>query len=79
MVRRRRARPARSGTGAGRLERLLFSFMGPPQLGDLNAPVRAPADAQAALCHRCGRLWDEHQVVRTPSRTYATCPPASPG
>jgi hypothetical protein len=51
--------------------------MGPPQLGDVNAPVRACDDPQAALCHRCSRPWDEHEIVRTPSRTYATCPGAS--
>jgi hypothetical protein len=73
----RRPRRTRSGaaTRQGRLERLLFSFMGPPQLGDLNAPPSRAADPAADLCHRCGSHWDRHEVVRTRSRTYLTCPP----
>jgi hypothetical protein len=59
-------------------ERVLFSFMGPPQLGDVNAPRTSPVDPQAEVCHRCGRPWSEHQTVRTSSRTYLTCPPAAP-
>ncbi|MFP5219158.1 MAG: hypothetical protein ACLGIG_05390 [Actinomycetes bacterium] len=58
----------------GRLERILFSFMGPPQLGDLDAPPSVPRDPAADLCHRCGRPWDGHTTVRTSSRTYLTCP-----
>ncbi len=60
---------------AGWFERFLFSFMGPPELGDVAAPPTRPRDAAAELCHRCGRPWDDHEVVRTASRTYATCPP----
>ena len=70
----RRSRPSGPGTRAGFLERFLFSFMGPPQVGDVNAPSTAVPDPAAALCHRCAQPWDEHEIVRTPSRTYANCP-----
>jgi hypothetical protein len=56
----------------------MFSFMGPPQLGDVNAPLSVQPDPQADLCHRCGRSWGAHEVVRTSSHTYLTCPPRSP-
>jgi hypothetical protein len=62
----------------GLLERLLFSFMGPPQLGDPNAPVRA-ADRLAAPCPKCGRPFDEHEIVRTSKFTYTRCPDTGPG
>ena len=62
------------GKRRGLFERVMFSFMGPPQLGDVHAPVTVPPDPAAALCHKCGQPWDEHEVVRTTSMTYATCP-----
>jgi len=71
----RRRRRAESRTAPGPIERLLFTFLGPPQLGDLNAPVTARSDPAADLCPRCGRPWDAHEVVRTSTRTYLTCPP----
>jgi len=55
-------------------ERFLFSFMGPPQLGDLHAPPSVEVDPAAQRCDRCGRTWDEHSTVRTASRTYLVCP-----
>lgn len=58
-------------------ERFLFSFMGPPQLGDVSAPVTAPEDPSLHLCPTCGRRWEQHTTVRTASRSYRTCPPAS--
>ena len=71
-MRRRRtdAQPRRRG----RFERLLFSFMGPPQLGDPNAPPSVAPDPAQALCHKCGEPWDGHEIVRTSSVTYARCP-----
>jgi hypothetical protein len=60
-------------------ERFLFAFMGPPQLGDVNAPSTYRADPAAQRCDRCGRPWDEHTTVRTGSRTYLTCPALSSG
>lgn len=73
-VRRRAPRASGPGTPAGRFERLLFGFMGPPQLGDVTAPPSVPRDDAAALCPRCGLAWDAHERVRTPSRSYLTCP-----
>jgi hypothetical protein len=58
----------------GLLERIMFSFMGPPQVGDVNAPSTVVPDPEAALCRKCRRPWDEHEIVRTESRTYAVCP-----
>jgi hypothetical protein len=62
----------------GRFERLMFSFMGPPQLGDLNAPVPVLPKRPVELCTRCRRPYDEHEVVRDPRLTYSRCP-APPG
>jgi hypothetical protein len=62
----------------GILERFLFSFMGPPQLGDVNAP---PADlpvVPSARCPKCRLPYDEHEVVRDPGLTYTRCPAAEP-
>ncbi len=63
----------------GLVERLLLSFMGPPQLGDLNAPPSVADDPQADLCTRCGRSWAAHERVRTDSRSYLRCPEQEQG
>jgi hypothetical protein len=55
-------------------ERLLFSFMGPPQVGDVNAPLTYVPDRAATLCHKCAEPWDDHEIVRTGTMTYAVCP-----
>jgi hypothetical protein len=55
-------------------ERLLFSFMGPPQVGDVNAPLTYVPDRAATLCHKCRQPWDDHEIVRTGTMTYAVCP-----
>lgn len=60
--------------GRGRLESLLFSFMGPPQLGDANAPIRH-VEQPVTTCGTCGRPHDEHEIVRSPRLTYSRCPP----
>ena len=69
----------RDGTGGGRrrglLERFLFSFMGPPEIGDLTSPPRAPT-GPVARCSRCSRSYDDHEIVRDPGLTYTRCPPA---
>lgn len=67
-------RSSRTDDGRGWFERFVFSFMGPPQVGDVNAPTTVPLDPQAALCHKCHRPWDTHEIVRTGSMTYARCP-----
>lgn len=61
----------------GRFERILFAFMGPPQLGDPSAAPTVARDPAQDLCHRCSAPWDGHEIVRTASRTYARCPTPS--
>ena len=56
----------------GRLHRLLFSVMGPPQLGDLAAPDTS--EPRVELCAKCGRPYDEHELVRGPRFTTTRCP-----
>lgn len=56
-------------------DRFLLSFLGPPQLGDVNAPRPELAEV-VELCARCGRNWSEHEIVRDPGLTYARCPSA---
>lgn len=56
------------------LERSLFAVMGPPQLGDPDEPVRAPAAGPRELCPRCRGPRDDHEVVRSPGLTYTRCP-----
>lgn len=53
--------------------------MGPPQLGDVNAPTTHVPDAAVHLCHKCARPWDAHEIVRTGSMTYAACPTGPTG
>lgn len=65
--------------GRGLVERVLFSFMGPPQLGDVNAPPSVATDPAADLCHRCDQPWSAHERVRTASRGYLECPPGPSG
>ena len=73
--RRRASAPAAAEPrGASRFERVLFSFMGPPQLGDLNAPVRPLPVGPVALCPTCGSPYDQHEIVRDPRLTYTRCP-----
>jgi hypothetical protein len=57
----------------GWFERFLFSFMGPPQLGDASAAGPAAA-VPSAPCPKCGEPYDAHQIVRDPRLTYARCP-----
>jgi hypothetical protein len=71
----RRGKPA-AGNGAerrGLFERIIFSFMGPPQLGDVNAPIRA-STRPVQLCPKCGKPYEDHQLVRTAGFTYTRCP-----
>ena len=64
---------APGGRRRGRFERVLFAFMGPAQLGDANAPVKA-VERPPQLCPTCHRPYDEHEVVRTARLTYTQCP-----
>jgi hypothetical protein len=54
--------------------RAMFSVMGPPQLGDLSAPVPEPPARDTGTCPRCGRPYAEHEVVREPRLTFTRCP-----
>lgn len=69
-------RPGRiSGRGGpGLFERIVFSFMGPPQLGEHKAPEGYVPDPAASLCHKCSEPWDAHERVHTGSMTYRRCP-----
>ena len=61
-------------SGRPLFERILFTFMGPADRGELTAPPSVAADPATALCHKCGRPWEEHERVHTSSMTYVTCP-----
>lgn len=63
--------------GQSRFERVLFSVMGPPQLGDLSAPPADLPERPVEICPRCERPRDDHEVVRTPRLTYTRCPGSS--
>lgn len=58
---------------AGFWDRFLLSFLGPPQIGDVNAPL-ADLPPDTAVCGTCGRPWAEHEIVRDPGLTYSRCP-----
>jgi hypothetical protein len=51
----------------------MFSFMGPPELGDLHAPV-PEVSRPVEPCGKCRQPYDEHDVVRDPGLTYLRCP-----
>lgn len=53
--------------------RAMFSVMGPPQLGDLSAPV-PEAGADTGTCTKCRKAYAEHEVVREPRLTFTRCP-----
>ena len=65
---------ARQREGRGWFERVLFSFMGPPELGDLSAPPREAPAGPVARCTKCGQAYDDHEIVRDPGLTYTRCP-----
>ena len=71
-----RRRTRRDAAGRGLLERVMFTFMGPPQLGEDKPREGYVADEAANLCHKCARPWDEHERVHTGSMTYRRCPTA---
>ena len=48
-----------------------MSVMGPPSVGDPTAPVRV---VPVEPCAKCGRSYDEHQVVVAPRLSYTRCP-----
>ncbi|WP_261566756.1 hypothetical protein [Frankia gtarii] len=56
-----------------RFYRFLLSFMGPPQLGSLDAPPR-PVPARVDICRSCGQPRDAHELERLADRTASRCP-----
>jgi hypothetical protein len=58
-------------------EKLLLTFMGPPQLGDVNAPL-PDTPLPDPVCPRCGWRRSEHEVVRDPGLTHTRCPAPAP-
>jgi len=69
----------RDKDGRGLWERSLFTFMGPPQLGEDRAPDGYVPDEAANLCHKCAQPWEEHERVHTGSMTYRRCPEGQGG
>lgn len=57
-----------------RWERLVFTFMGPPQLGDGGGPAREVPPPPVTACPKCARPYDVHEVVRDPRLTWTRCP-----
>jgi hypothetical protein len=72
--RRRRKRASDGDAGQRSFEKIMFSFMGPPQLGENKAPAGYVADDTANLCHKCGLRWEAHERVHTGTMTYRRCP-----
>ena len=69
----------RASSGPSRFERVLFSFMGPPQLGDPSAPATEPVPGPVAFCTKCDEPYDRHEIVRAPRLTYTRCPDRGEG
>jgi hypothetical protein len=61
---------------SGRWERLLFSVMGPPQLGDARTSSREVPPPEVTACPKCGQPYDLHEIVRSPRLTWTKCPGA---
>ncbi len=59
-----------------RFERVMFSFMGPPEVGDASAPQRELPERPVDICPTCRLPREEHEVVRSPTLTYTVCPGA---
>jgi hypothetical protein len=72
-MKRRERTPSDAEERPSRFYKLLFSVMGPPQLGSLDAPVR-PAAVRPDICRRCGQPQDMHELERLPDRTASRCP-----
>lgn len=72
--RRRRRRASEPDVGQRSFEKVMFSFMGPPQLGEHRAPAGYVPDDAANHCHKCGQQWDVHERVHTGTMTYRRCP-----
>ena len=70
----KRSRRERAATGdLAWWEKLMFSFMGPPQLGDNRAREGYTPDPRAELCAKCGQPWERHERVHASNMTYTRC------
>jgi len=74
LKRRKRGSDGAGEGGQEKFEKLMFSFMGPPQIGDYKAPEGYVPDEAATLCHKCGQPWDAHERVHTGTFAYRRCP-----
>jgi len=54
--------------------RFLFYFMGPPEVGDVNAPRSAPLPTVEQTCVSCGRPMKEHVIDRAHGKSATRCP-----
>jgi hypothetical protein len=54
----------------------MFSIMGPPQIGDVNAPMPELPERPVDICPTCEQPRDDHEVIRSPRLTYTRCPGA---
>jgi hypothetical protein len=53
---------------------MLFSVMGPPQLGHTGAPTREVPPPPVTSCPTCSQPYDLHEIVRSPRLTWTRCP-----
>lgn len=71
-------KPRRSHDLRGWVDRVLLSVMGPPQIGDPNAPAKQVAAPPIEICPRCHQPKADHEVVREASLTFSRCPGDTP-
>jgi hypothetical protein len=74
MFKRRTRSETPSTAPTSLFERVMFSFMGPPELGEDKAPEGFRPDPAQDLCHKCAQPWDRHERVHTGTMTYLRCP-----
>ena len=71
----KRSRRERAGTNElAWWERLMLSFMGPPQLGESEVREGFVPDPALDLCSKCSQPLEAHERVHTGSMTYLRCP-----
>jgi len=56
----------------GLWNRFAWSIAGPPQLGDLRAPIR-PSAPDTDICRRCGEPLVEHEAVHAKGNSLLKC------
>jgi hypothetical protein len=73
-IMRRPPPPLRTPGPPTRLERFLLSVLGPPSIGDPDAPYTLAPDPARDLCPKCHLAWAAHTVIRPSNLTLAQCP-----